>query len=82
MTVVALPSGVKTRVQSLVAFERSWNRPGPGESVNVTLADEIDLSRGDMLVDEEKRPCHQHGISGHGRVDASPSRSTRTKFIC
>jgi len=57
VSVVALPSGVKTRVQSLVAFEDEPESAGPGESVNVTLADEIDLSRGDMLVAEELPPA-------------------------
>jgi sulfate adenylyltransferase subunit 1 len=57
MSVVALPSGVKTRVQSLVAFEDEPESAGPGESINVTLTDEIDLGRGDMLVAEELPPA-------------------------
>jgi sulfate adenylyltransferase subunit 1 len=57
MNVVALPSGVKTRLQSLVAFEQELESSGPGDSITITLADEIDLSRGDMLVSEEQRPA-------------------------
>jgi sulfate adenylyltransferase large subunit len=56
MSVVALPSGVKTRVESLVAFEDEPEAAGPGSSITITLADEIDLSRGDMLVAEEQVP--------------------------
>ena len=52
------------------AFDDELEAAGPGASVNVTLEDEIDISRGDMLVDEEKRPVIRHGISGHGRLDA------------
>jgi len=55
-TVVALPSGLKTKVKSLVTFEEELEEAGPGTSVNVTLEDEIDISRGDVLVDEEQRP--------------------------
>ncbi len=55
-SVVALPSGVKTRVQSLVAFEDEVEVAHPGDAVTVTLEDEIDLSRGDMLVAEEQLP--------------------------
>jgi sulfate adenylyltransferase subunit 1 len=55
-TVVALPSKVKTRVRSIVAFESEPESAGPGDSVNVTLEDEIDISRGDMLVSEEQAP--------------------------
>jgi bifunctional enzyme CysN/CysC/sulfate adenylyltransferase subunit 1 len=54
--VVALPSGVKTRVKSIVAFEDELEEAGPGSSVNVTLEDEIDISRGDVLVGDEQRP--------------------------
>jgi sulfate adenylyltransferase subunit 1 len=56
MNVVAVPSGVKTRVQSLVAFEEELESVGPGSAITVTLADEIDLSRGDMLVTEDRPP--------------------------
>jgi sulfate adenylyltransferase subunit 1 len=56
MSVVALPSGVKTRIESLVAFEDEPEAAGPGGSITITLADEIDLSRGDMLVAEDQAP--------------------------
>ena len=54
MSVMALPSRVKTKVQSLVAFENEAPSAGPGDSITITLADEIDLSRGDMLVAEDQ----------------------------
>lgn len=54
--VMALPSGLKTRVKSIVTFGGELETAGPGTSVNVTLADEIDLSRGDILVDEVQAP--------------------------
>jgi sulfate adenylyltransferase large subunit len=55
-TVVALPSGVKTRIESIVTFEEERESAGPGSSITVTLQDEIDLSRGDMLVAEDYAP--------------------------
>ena len=54
--VVAMPSGMRTKVQSLVAFEDEPESAAPGDSVTITLEDEIDLSRGDMLVGEENPP--------------------------
>jgi sulfate adenylyltransferase subunit 1 (EFTu-like GTPase family) len=54
---MALPSGVKTRVQSIVAFEEELESAGPGSSVTITLQDEVDISRGDMLVAEDQRPA-------------------------
>jgi bifunctional enzyme CysN/CysC/sulfate adenylyltransferase subunit 1 len=55
-TVVAIPSGIKTKVKSIVTFEDELEQAGPGESVNVTLEDEIDISRGDVIVDDDRRP--------------------------
>lgn len=54
--VVALPSKVKTRVRSIVAFETEPQSAAPGDSVTVTLEDEVDISRGDMLVAESDLP--------------------------
>jgi sulfate adenylyltransferase subunit 1 len=56
MSVMALPSRVKTRIQSIVAFDAEMESASSGDSITVTLADEIDLSRGDMLVAEEQAP--------------------------
>jgi hypothetical protein len=55
-TVVAMPSGIKTKVKSIVTFEDELEQAGPGESVNVTLEDEIDISRGDVIVGDDHRP--------------------------
>jgi len=54
--VVAMPSGISTKVKSIVTFEDELAQAGPGESVNVTLEDEIDISRGDVIVSDENRP--------------------------
>ena len=54
--VVALPSGVKTRVRSIVSFEEEVTSAGSGSSLTITLEDEIDLSRGNMLVSESNQP--------------------------
>ena len=56
-SVVAMPSGLKTKVKSIVAFGGDQDAAGPGSSVNLTLEDEIDISRGDMLVGEEDLPA-------------------------
>jgi hypothetical protein len=47
--VVALPSGQRTRVESLVSFDGELEMAHSSESVTLKLADEIDLSRGDLL---------------------------------
>ncbi|MBE0503759.1 MAG: sulfate adenylyltransferase subunit CysN [Desulfuromonadales bacterium] len=45
-----LPSGVTSRVKEIVVKSGSLERAGAGESVTLTLSDEVDVSRGDMIV--------------------------------
>ena len=49
-SVVALPSGQKTRVHSIVTYDGELSRACSPMSVTLRLEEEIDLSRGDMLV--------------------------------
>ncbi|GAC1702463.1 MAG: sulfate adenylyltransferase subunit CysN [Candidatus Acidiferrum sp.] len=55
-TVLALPSGQKARVQSIVSFDGDLSEAFSPMSVTVRLEREIDLSRGDMLVSQENPP--------------------------
>lgn len=48
--VVVLPSGRSTRVRSIVTLDGDLPEAAAGDSVVLTLEDEIDISRGDMLV--------------------------------
>lgn len=54
--VLALPSNQRTRVESIVTFDGELEEARSGQSVVLKLADEIDLSRGDMLVSAEVPP--------------------------
>ncbi|PYU67434.1 MAG: sulfate adenylyltransferase subunit CysN [Acidobacteria bacterium] len=54
--VLALPSRQKTRVQSIVTYDGELSEAGSSMSVTVKLEDEIDLSRGDMLVSPSAPP--------------------------
>ena len=56
MTVRALPSGRTTRVKSIVTFDGELKSAAAPRSVTLELEDEIDLSRGEMLVDEAAAP--------------------------
>jgi bifunctional enzyme CysN/CysC/sulfate adenylyltransferase subunit 1 len=47
----AFPSGRTTRVSSIVTYDGDLKNAQSPQSVTVTLEDEIDLSRGEMLVD-------------------------------
>ena len=47
--VLALPTGRRTRVRSISTFDGDLSRAHSPQSVVLTLEDEIDLSRGDMI---------------------------------
>jgi sulfate adenylyltransferase subunit 1 len=54
--VTALPSGQQSRVASIVTYDGPLAEAFSPLSVTLKLEDEIDLSRGDMLVSPEKPP--------------------------
>ena len=50
--VTALPSGVSSTVQRIVTFDGDLDMASAGDAIALTLGDEIDMSRGDLLVKE------------------------------
>jgi sulfate adenylyltransferase large subunit len=54
--VVVLPSGRKTKVKSIDSYDGELDVAFPTMSVTLRLEDEIDISRGDMIVDTEEAP--------------------------
>ncbi|MDX2267657.1 MAG: GTP-binding protein [Bryobacter sp.] len=55
--VLVLPRGRRSRVKEIVTFDGSLAKAGEGESITLVLEDEIDISRGDMLVAADERPA-------------------------
>ena len=51
-----LPSGKDSHVKSIVTFDGELEQAGPGQAITLTLEDEIDISRGDMLVHPQNLP--------------------------
>lgn len=49
--VKVLPSGVESAITRIVTFDGDLQEAGAGEAVTLVLKDEIDISRGDLLVD-------------------------------
>jgi len=54
--IVALPSHKTSRVKSIVTFEGEQEEAFADQAVTLTLEDEIDVSRGDMLVKPDNIP--------------------------
>lgn len=55
--VVALPSGKLSRVRSIVTFDGELQEAQCEQAVTLTLEDEIDVSRGDVLAASKSRPA-------------------------
>ncbi len=63
MTVKILPSGRVTRISRIANFGGDLERAAAGRSVTLTFADQIDASRGDMVVGIEREPAMTDRIS-------------------
>ena len=59
-TVVVLPSNKETRIKSIVTFDGLLDKASAGQAITLTLEDEIDVGRGDMLVRPHDKP---HSLS-------------------
>jgi bifunctional enzyme CysN/CysC len=55
--IVVLPSGRESTVDRIVTYDGDLPVAVAGQSVTLTLADEIDVSRGDMLARSDDRPA-------------------------
>lgn len=54
--VMVLPSGFVTTIESIDVFEEELNEAYPPMSVTLRLSDDLDISRGDMIVKENNVP--------------------------
>ena len=54
--VMVLPSGRRSRVKSIETYDGELDEAFAPQAVTVTLADEVDVSRGDMLVHPDSPP--------------------------
>lgn len=55
MNIKVLPSGKSSVISSIVDFQGEHQVAVPGQATTITLADEIDISRGDMIVPVESQ---------------------------
>lgn len=54
--IMVLPSMKRTMVKSIVTYDSELEYAFPPQSITITLPDEIDISRGDMLVHPDNLP--------------------------
>lgn len=64
--IVALPSGKRSKVKEVVTFEGNQPSAFVGQAITLTLEDEIDISRGDMIVRAgEQQPSVSQAFDAH-----------------
>ena len=79
--VMALPSGLESRISGIHTLTGELEEAFPPMSVTITLEDDIDISRGDMLVRSENRPDGQQDLDVMlCWLNATPPRP-RAKYV-
>ena len=61
--VTILPSFTESRIKSIQLFDQELEVAVPGASVTITLEDEVDISRGDMIVKSSELPSSEKSIT-------------------
>lgn len=54
--IAVLPSGKKSRIKSIVTYDEELEMAFADMAITLTLEDEIDISRGDMIVHRDNKP--------------------------
>ena len=63
--VKVLPSGKKSKIKSIVTFDGDLQEAFVGQAVTITLEDEIDVSRGDMIVHSADKVEQTNHLKAH-----------------
>jgi sulfate adenylyltransferase subunit 1 len=80
--VTVLPSGFHSTISKIELAEQHPDVAVAGMSVTVHLADEIDISRGDMLVSAQNQPLVSQQIEADlCWMDTKPVDTTHTYFL-
>ncbi len=80
-TIKILPSGLSSKIDSINCYEKQIEEAFSGMSIAITLEDDVDISRGDMIVKSNNSPAVLQDISAMMCwLNDSPARP-RAKYI-
>ena len=80
--VTALPSNRKSRVKSVIDMNGELEEARPGDSIVITLEDELDISRGDMLVRSRNVPLATRSLDADVCwMGSTPLRTDRPYYL-
>ena len=63
--IVVLPSGRTTEIARIVTMDGDLDSAGAGQAITLTMIDEIDIARGDVLATETSRPALTEQFAAH-----------------
>lgn len=79
--VVVASTGLSSRVKEIVTFDGNPQEAFAPQSVTLTLEDEIDISRGDMLVHPSARPSDTRELTANVCWIGDEPLSVRKKYL-
>ncbi len=60
--ITILPSGKSSHVKEIITYEGNLNYAYAEQAITITLEDEIDISRGDIIVKSDEQPDHASSL--------------------
>jgi bifunctional enzyme CysN/CysC len=63
--IVVLPSGVRSRVARIVTYDGDLSQASAGQAVTLTLADPVDVARGDTVAAADHQPHFTDQFAAH-----------------
>ena len=63
--IVVLPSGLRGHIERIVTYEGDLERAVAGQAVTLTLAEAIDVARGDLIADANRPPHMADQFAAH-----------------
>jgi sulfate adenylyltransferase large subunit len=79
--VVALPSGLRSRVAAVETADGELEDAVPGQSVTIRLVDDIDVARGDLLADPARPPVVARALTARVCWMSERPLLPRTKLV-
>ena len=80
--IAVLPSQTKSKVKSINFFDKQYQKAKRGSSVTITLEDNVNVSRGDMLVKIDEQPTIAKQIDATiCWMDSEPLQASQKYYI-
>jgi sulfate adenylyltransferase subunit 1 len=79
--VKALPSGKKSTVKAIVTYDGNLSEAFAGQAITLTLNDEIDVSRGDMIVLDGDQIAQTNRLKAHVVWMAEKPCQSHTEYL-